>query len=189
MEYIVIVTLVPFSISPMYHIPVSLSYVPLLLTYSNSFGRMSLSVTFVALVPFAALVTVMVQVTVSFTLHSSLSTVFVTDTSTIGFTFTDMLTVWFVPFGVLIVKLLNFTPIAFAWTFTVIVAFPFAVMFVITQVMTWPLTFCPSTTSAPLIPVVFMKTNPSSRLSITVMLSVYVMFPVFITVRLYSTIS
>ena len=156
---------------------------------SNSFGRMSLRITFVALVPFHAFVTVMNHVTVSFILHSSLSTVFVTDTSTIGFTLIGTVTDMLVPFGVLIVWVLLIKPIAFAWTFTVIVAFPFAGMFVITQVMFWPLTFCPSTTSAPVIPVVFMKTNPSSRVSITVMLSVYVTVPLFITVRLYSTIS
>ena len=67
--------------------------------------------------------------------YSSLSLDLVTDTSTIGFTLTGMSTDILVPFGVLIVRVLFFTPIAFAWTFMVIVAFPFAAMFVITQVI------------------------------------------------------
>ena len=108
LELITSDTPVPFIIYPIFKIPVSLSYSPGVayglgmmsqLRNSNSFGRMSDKFTFVAVVPFAALRTVMVHTTVSFILHSSLSTVFVTDTSTIGFTLIVAFTVLFDPFG------------------------------------------------------------------------------------------
>ena len=52
--------------NPIVQIPVPLSYVPpVALTNSTSAGSMSLTLTPVALVPFAALVTVIVHITVS----------------------------------------------------------------------------------------------------------------------------
>ena len=52
--------------NPIVQVPVLLSYVPpVAFTNSTSPGSMSLTVTPVALVPFAALVTVIVQVTIS----------------------------------------------------------------------------------------------------------------------------
>ena len=96
---ITMVTLVPFSMSPMYQDFVVLSYVPLLVTYSTCCGRMSVTLTFVAFVPFAALVTVMVQTIVSFTKYSSFSTVFSIDRSTNGSTLIVSFTVLFNPFG------------------------------------------------------------------------------------------
>ena len=65
---IVNVAVVPFSMNPIVQFPVSLLYVPFCVVQfmnATSAGSMSLSVTFVALVPLFALVTVMVQVTMS----------------------------------------------------------------------------------------------------------------------------
>ena len=89
---------------------------------------MSLTVTPVALVPFAALVTVIVQVTVSFMWYTSLSAVFVMDTSTIGSTWIVLFTVLLM-FSPITVNGLSGSPTTSSSTFIVIVAVLFAVMF------------------------------------------------------------
>ena len=96
---------------------------------------MSLSVTFVAFVPFPALCTVMVQITVSFRKYSSLLTVLVTDISVNACGVIVSFTVLFAPFGAIRVILFVKLPIAFTLTLTTIVAFVYAGISVICQVI------------------------------------------------------
>ena len=121
------VTLVPFSILPMYHILVSLLYELLFASMnSTSGGNKSYTETFVAFDPFPALLTVMVQMIVSFTKYSSFSTVLLIDTSVYGCGVIVSLTVMFSPLGAISVMLLVKLPSAFTLTLTTIVAFVYA---------------------------------------------------------------
>ena len=86
-EYTVKVMFVPFARFPMYHVsPVNV--VPFanvqLMNLKLSFGKRSFNVMLVALVPFPAFDTVMVQIAMSSTKYSSLSLVMFTEMSTIG---------------------------------------------------------------------------------------------------------
>ena len=65
--------------------------------------------------------------------------------STIGFGVTVSSSILAVPLGAIRVRLLVKSPIAFTLTFTVMVAFPFAVILVITQVtLLLPITSSPT---------------------------------------------
>jgi hypothetical protein len=150
---------------------------------------MSLSNTFVALVPFPAFDTVMFQVTVSFTLYSSLSTVFSTDTSTFGCTLIVLLTVLLNPFGPFMVQLFVWVPIAVQFALMVIIASVFAGMSVTVHIRVLLLMFSKLITLRPVMLTVSTYVTPSGRLSVSVTTCVYVSFAMLVTVKLYSTIS
>ena len=140
--------------------------------YSNSFGIKSVKLTKVAVVPFPALETVIVNFAMSSTKYSVLSLVLTTDKSTIGFGLIVLFTVLLVPFGPSIVKLfVNVSTTALTRTSTVIIAVFPAGMSVSVQVIT-----CPFTVSvrnvAPVLLTVFMNSRPSGRLSFAVNTSV-----------------
>ena len=173
--------------NPIVQIPVPLSYVPpVALTNSTSAGSMSLTLTPVALVPFAALVTVIVHITVSPIWYKSLSTVLLMDTSANGLTVIGTLTFLVNPSGVLIFQVLFWSPIASHLALMIIVAFVFAVMFVTTQVR-FLVVLSKLTTFKPVMLTTSKNVTPSGRMSIRVRVPLYVTLPVFMTVKLYST--
>ena len=147
---------------------------------------MSLTVTFVAFVPFHALCTVMVQYTYSPTKYTSLSAVLLIDTSTIGSTSIGTVTFLVNPSGVLIVKLLIWVPIASHLALITIVAFVLFRMFVTTQVR-FLVELSKLITSKPSTLTTSKNVTPSGKLSIRVKVSLNVSLPVFSTVKLYVT--
>ena len=148
---------------------------------------MSFKVTFVAFEPLFALLTVIVQTTMSPTKTSSSSTVLLTDTSVYGTGVIVSLTVLLNPLGAISVILLVKFPSALTQTFTIIVAFVNAGIFVTVHEMVWPSTIVSPICSAPIMATVPLYSNPSGKLSITIKLCVYVSLPVFLIVKLYST--
>ena len=101
--------------------------------YSNSFGISSVKLTLVAFVPFAAFVTVIVQMATSSTKYSSLSLVMFTAKSTIGIASIVQSTMSLAPNGPTTVKLLVKLPTALTLTLMTIVALDLAGISVKTQ--------------------------------------------------------
>ena len=141
---------------------------------------------FVAFVPFAAFVTTIVQIAVSSTKYSSLSLVMFTDKSTIGIGLIVQFTISVVPRGPITVRLFVKLPKALTLTLIIIVALDFAGMLVNAHLITWPLTLS-FINCAPVMLSVLMNCNPFGRLSITSNSLVYMLFPRFCTVSVYST--
>ena len=82
-----------------------------------------------------------------------------------------LFTVSLLPFGVLSSNVLSKRPIALAFTLMVIVAFDVE-MFVRTQVIVWPFTSVSPICFAPMILMVPLYSNPSSKVSMRVKVSV-----------------
>ena len=147
----------------------------------NSLGNKSLNLTFVALVPFPALETVIVQIAMPSTKYSFLSLVFLTDTSTIGSTWIVLFTVSWM-FSPVTVNGLSGSPRASAFTSIVIVALVLASMFVTFQVKVC-VSFLKSNTVKPVWLTTLMNSNPFGNTSINVRFLVQVSFARFSTMR------